>query len=100
MISTSSDSDKAAANGNPAMEISIVNLQTKEPVLDLLGFGAADFAPLDPVDASSTHWFCAWAPQEDHLLLDVQNCSYTVGSSNALNWFNLKGINPRSSIDA
>jgi hypothetical protein len=26
--------------------------------------------------------------------LDVQNWSYTVGSSNALNWFNLKGINP------
>jgi hypothetical protein len=26
--------------------------------------------------------------------LDVQNWSYTVGSSNPLNWFNLKGINP------
>src|SRR5260370_5134886 len=31
---------------------------------------------------------------------DVQNWSYTVGSSNALNWFNLKGTNPRSSRDA
>ena len=69
MISTSSDSDKAAANGKPATELSIVNLQTKEPVLDFSGFGATDFAPLDPLDASSTHWFCAWAPQEDHLLV-------------------------------
>jgi hypothetical protein len=39
MISTSSDSDKAAANGKPATELSIVNLQTKEPVLDFSGFG-------------------------------------------------------------
>jgi hypothetical protein len=68
-ISTSSDSDKAAANGKPATELSIVNLQTKEPILDFSGFGATDFAPLDPLDASSTHWFCAWAPQEDHLLV-------------------------------
>jgi hypothetical protein len=68
-ISTSSDSDKGAANSKPATEPSIVNLQTKEPVLDFSGFGATDFAPLDPVDASSTHWFCAWAPQEDHLLV-------------------------------
>jgi hypothetical protein len=69
MISTSSDSDKAAANGKPATELSIVNLQTKEPVLDFSGFGATDFAPLDPLDVSSTHWFCAWAPQEDHFLV-------------------------------
>ena len=69
MISTSSDSDRGAANGKPPTELSIVNLQTKEPVLDLSGFGATDFAPLDPLDASSTHWFCAWAPQEDHLLV-------------------------------
>jgi hypothetical protein len=68
-ISTSSDSDKGAANSKPATELSIVNLQTKEPVLDFSGFGATDFVPLDPVDASSTHWFCAWAPQEDHLLV-------------------------------
>ena len=32
--STSSDSDKAAANGKPATELSIVNIQTKQPVLD------------------------------------------------------------------
>jgi hypothetical protein len=69
LISTSSDSDKGAANGKPATELSIVNLQTKEPILDLSGFGATDFAPLDPLDTSSTHGFCAWAPQEDHLLL-------------------------------
>ena len=68
-ISTSSDSDKGAANGKPATELSIVNLQTKEPVLDFSGFGVADFVRSDPVDASSTHWFCAWAPQEDHLLV-------------------------------
>jgi hypothetical protein len=68
-ISTSSDGDKGAANGKPATELSIVNLQTKEPILDLSGFGATDFAPLDPLDGSSTHCFCAWAPQEDHLLL-------------------------------
>ena len=68
-ILTSSDSDKGAANSKPATELSIVNLQTKEPVLDFSGFGAPDFVPLDPVDASSTHWFCAWAPQEDHLLV-------------------------------
>jgi hypothetical protein len=69
MISTSSDSDKGAANAKPATELSIVNLQTKEPVLDFSGFGATDFGSLDPLDASSTHWFCAWAPQEDHLLV-------------------------------
>jgi|ERR1700678_3171420 hypothetical protein len=68
-ISTSSDSDKGAANGKPGTELSIVNLQTKEPILDLSAFGATDFAPLDPLDTSSTSWFCAWAPQEDHLLL-------------------------------
>ena len=69
MISTSSDNDKGAANGKAATELSIVNLQTKEPILDFSGPGATDFAPLDPLDASSTHWFCAWAPQEDHLLV-------------------------------
>jgi hypothetical protein len=69
MILTSSDSDKGAANDKLATELSIVNLQTKEPVLDFSGFGATEFAPLDPLDASSTHWFCAWAPQEDHLLV-------------------------------
>ena len=68
-VSTSSDGDKRAANGKPATKLSIVNLQTNEPVLDLPVFGAADFAPLDPLDASSTHWFCAWSPQEDHLLV-------------------------------
>ena len=69
MVSTSSDSDKGAANGKPATELSIVNLQTKEPVLDFSGLGATDFALLDPLDGSSTHGFCAWAPQEDHLLV-------------------------------
>jgi hypothetical protein len=67
--STSSDSDKAAANGKPATELSIVNIQTKQSVLDFSGFKATDFALLDPVDAPSTHSFCAWAPQEDHLLV-------------------------------
>src|SRR5258708_15755484 len=68
-ISTSSDRNRGAANGKPEAGLSIVNLQRKEPVLDFSGFGAADFVPLDPLDASSTHWFCAWAPQEDHLLV-------------------------------
>jgi hypothetical protein len=68
-ISTSSDSDKGAANGKPVTELSIVNLQTKAPILDLSALGATDFAPLDPLDTSSTSWFCAWAPQEDHLLV-------------------------------
>jgi hypothetical protein len=67
--STSSGSDRAAANNKPATELSIVNIQTKQPVLDFSGFKATDFAPFDPVDASSTHSFCAWAPQEDHLLV-------------------------------
>jgi hypothetical protein len=68
-ISSSSDSDKGAANGRPPTELSIVNLQTKAPILDLSGFGETDFAQLDPLDTSSTRWFCAWAPQEDHVLL-------------------------------
>jgi hypothetical protein len=68
-VSKSSDSDKAAANGKPETELSIVNLQTNKPVLDFSEFEAADFAQLDPVNASSTHSFCAWAPQEDRLLL-------------------------------
>ena len=46
-----------------------MNIQTKQPVLDFLGFKATDFAPLDPVDASLSHSFCAWAPQEDRLLV-------------------------------
>ena len=68
-ISKSSDRDRAGANGEPGTELSIVNLQTKEPVLDFSGFKATDFAPLDPVDASSTHSFCAWASQEDRFLV-------------------------------
>jgi hypothetical protein len=77
-ISASSDSDKPAANGKAAAELSIVNIQTKQPVLSLSGFSATDFAPLDSFDASSTHSFCAWAPQEDRLLvingLDPPEC--------------------------
>jgi hypothetical protein len=69
MMSTSSDGDKGAANGKPATELSIVNLQTKEPVLDFSGFGETDFGLLDALGTSSPHWFCAWAPQEDHLLV-------------------------------
>jgi hypothetical protein len=68
-VSKSSDRDRAAANGKPETELSIVNLQTNEPVLDLSGFKATDFAPLDPVGASSTHSFCAWASQEDRFLV-------------------------------
>ena len=68
-IPTSNDSDRAAANGKSAAGLSIVNLQTKQPVLDFSGFKTTDFAPWDQVDASSTHSFCAWAPQEDHLLV-------------------------------
>ena len=67
--SISSDSDKAAVTGKPAGELSIVNIQTKQPVLNFSGFKATDFAPLDPIDVSSPHSFCTWAPQEDHLLL-------------------------------
>jgi hypothetical protein len=68
-ISPSGDRDKAAANAKPGTEFSIVNLQTNEPVLGFSGSEASDFAQLDPVDASATRSFCAWAPQEDHLLV-------------------------------
>jgi hypothetical protein len=66
---TSKDNDKAAANGDPATEFSIVNIQTKQPVLGFSGFKAADFAPLALVDDSLIRSFCAWAPHEDHLLI-------------------------------
>ena len=68
-ISEPTDGDKATANGKPGTQLSIVNLQTKEPVLDFSGFEARDFVQLGPADASSTHSFSAWAPQEDHLLV-------------------------------
>jgi hypothetical protein len=67
--STSTASDKAATNSQPATDLSITNIQTGQPVLVFSGFKAADFAVLDPGDAASTHSFCAWAPQEDHLLV-------------------------------
>jgi hypothetical protein len=66
--STSKDNDKAAVNANPATELSIVNIQTQQPVLGFSGFKATDFAPLGLGD-SLIHSFCAWAPQEDHLLI-------------------------------
>ena len=68
-IATSSNSDKGAANGHSATELSVVNIQTKQPVLDLSGFKATDFESLGPVDASSIRSFCAWAPKEDRLLV-------------------------------
>jgi hypothetical protein len=67
--STSKDNDQAAANGGPATELSIVNIQTQQPVLGFSGFKATDFGPLGLIDDSSIHSFCAWAPQEDHLLI-------------------------------
>jgi hypothetical protein len=66
--STSKDDDKAAINGDPDTQFSIVNIQTRQPVLGFSGFKAADFAPLGLGD-SLIHSFCAWAPQEDHLLI-------------------------------
>jgi len=66
--STSNDDDKAAINGDPDTQFSIVNIQTRQPVLGFSGFKAADFAPLGLGD-SLIHSFCAWAPQEDHLLI-------------------------------
>lgn len=76
--STSSGRDKAAANAQGAAGLSIRNLKTDEPVLDFSGLEATDFAPVDLADAPPTHWFCAWAPQEDHLLivnaLDLSAC--------------------------
>jgi hypothetical protein len=66
--STSKDDDKAAINGVPGEQLSIVNIQTQQPVLGFSGFNAADFAPLGLGD-SLIHSFCAWAPQEDHLLI-------------------------------
>jgi hypothetical protein len=66
--STSNDGDKWAANGDPATELSIVNIKTEQPVLGFSGFKAVDFAPLGLGD-SLLHSFCAWAPQEDHLLI-------------------------------
>jgi hypothetical protein len=77
-ISKASESDESAAGGKPATKLSIVNIQTKQPVLDFSGFKATDFAPLDLIDASSTPSFCAWAPHEDRLLvvnaLDPSSC--------------------------
>jgi hypothetical protein len=67
--STSKDNDQAAVNGDPVTELSIVNLQTKQPVLGFSGFKATDFVPLGLVDDASIRSFCAWAPQEDHLLI-------------------------------
>ena len=66
--STSKDKDRAAENTVPVTEFSIVNITTGRPVLDFSGFKAADFAPLGLGD-SLLHSFCAWAPQEDHLLI-------------------------------
>jgi hypothetical protein len=66
--STSKDDNKAAISGDPATQFSIVNIQTQQPVLGFSGFKAADFAPLGLGD-SLIHSFCAWAPQEDHLLI-------------------------------
>ena len=66
--STSKDDNKAAISGDPATQFSIVNIQTRQPVLGFSGFKAADFAPLGLGD-SLIHSFCAWAPQEDHLLI-------------------------------
>jgi len=66
--STSKDDGKTAINGDLAAKFSIVNIQTEEPVLGFSGFNPADFAPLGLGD-SLIHSFCAWAPQEDHLLI-------------------------------
>ena len=67
--STSKDNDRAAATGDPASDFAIVNIQTRQPVLVFSGFKATDFAPLDLVDSPAPLAFCAWAPQEDHLLI-------------------------------
>ncbi len=66
--STLKDDDKTAINGDLATQFSIVNIQTQERVLGFSGFKAADFAPLG-LGESLIHSFCAWAPQEDHLLI-------------------------------
>jgi hypothetical protein len=66
--SGSKDADKWPVNGDSATECSIVNIKTEQPVLGFSGFKAADFAPLGLGD-SLIHSFCAWAPQEDHLLI-------------------------------
>ena len=66
--SRSKDADKWPVNGDSATEFSIVNIRTEQPVLGFSGFKAADFAPLGLGD-SLLHSFCAWAPQEDHLLI-------------------------------
>ena len=65
----SRDNGKAAVNGDFATEFSIVNIQTQQPVLGFSGFKGADFTPLGQADDSSIQAFCAWAPQEDHLLI-------------------------------
>jgi hypothetical protein len=66
--SRSKDADKWPVNGDSATECSIVNIKTEQPVLSFSGFKVADFAPLGLGD-SLIHSFCAWAPQEDHLLI-------------------------------
>jgi hypothetical protein len=67
--SISKDNNKGTSDGDSATPLSIVNIQTKQPVLEFSGFKAIDFAPLGIVDGSLTRAFCAWAPQEDHLLI-------------------------------
>jgi hypothetical protein len=67
--STSKDNGKAAVYAEPAAEFSIMNIRTQQPVLGFSGFAATDFVPLGVADASSIQAFCAWSPQEDHLLI-------------------------------
>jgi hypothetical protein len=67
--SSSKENDKTAVNRDPTTEFSIVNIQTEQPVLDFSGFKTTDFASLGLADDSSIQAFCAWAPQEDHLLI-------------------------------
>jgi hypothetical protein len=67
--STSEENDKAVSSGDSGTELSIVNIQTRQPALDFSGLEAPDFAPLSLVDDSVTDSFCAWAPREDYLLI-------------------------------
>jgi hypothetical protein len=68
-VPTSKNDDQATINALPATEFSIVNIQTQQPVLSFSGFNAVDFGTLGLIEDASIQAFCAWAPQEDHLLI-------------------------------
>ena len=62
--STSSDSDKAVTLRVQRSFRCRISRPTNRSWI-FLGLRPTHFAPVDLADAPPTHWFCAWAPQED-----------------------------------